>query len=192
MKCWVCVRVWPLPDVATMWSPLGLLCGAGASILSGSISGERRKQPTQTASSLLCTKSSLFLERALFDMSSASSRRAWARRLMLLCWWGDSPCLHRWLRGCCSSSLHTSLPGPPHPASLTVHLCVNQCAQACRKSSVILRVVSKHCLLFRKAKQTFHRRSCFLWASLLFILTAGWLFHSNLLIIHPGVLCGTW
>lgn len=103
------LRVWPLPNVATVWSPLELLCGAAASILSKSTIDERKKQPAQRVSSLLCTQP-FFVE----DFTtSANMARAW--RTTLPSWWGDSSCLHRELGGCCSSSLHTSLPGPPPP-----------------------------------------------------------------------------
>lgn len=62
MKCWVCVRVWPLPSVMTVWSPLELMWSAVTSTLFKSISGQRKKQPTQRASSLLCRKPFLVTE----------------------------------------------------------------------------------------------------------------------------------
>lgn len=116
----------------------------------------------------------LFLQRTLFDLNSASNHMAWARRLMLPSWWGNSACLHCELRGC-SSSLHTSLVCvSPCPKFNSLCVCQSVCSSKYKISS-LLRVVSKLCLPFRKEKQTFHRRSCFLWVSLSPFYSHSWL-----------------
>lgn len=73
------------------------------------------------------------------------------------------------------------------PAAFTPLWCVSPCPEfnslcVCQsvcssmyKISSLLRVVSKLCLPFRKEKQTFHRRSCFLWVSVSPFYSHSWL-----------------